>query len=207
LFCPPDIHPGALHAKSVTRPRPAQFLATASSAASPAPASCSSSSSSSSPAVPPFELPVTFATASSLFKRGVASFQAAEKYFPLDGFVADYAAIQLDIAALYREMLPFYAHDLSTQCKLNKRQASLLEPLIPQLNPGTYRSTIGDLAHEVAGAYERLADLKILQARAERAPEKLKQLYAQITEHVTCAIRHCGIFVAPYDQPGTDYSG
>ncbi|KAA6360851.1 MAG: hypothetical protein EZS28_043622 [Streblomastix strix] len=107
----------------------------------------------------------TLPEASKLFKDSHNQLLQALNFFVLDGFVTEHINIQMDIASLYEAMTVFYDEsDLSSQAKLHKRIANILEPIIPQLNPQNYRNIIGEMAHEVGEAYNRLADIKIAQA-------------------------------------------
>ena len=151
-----------------------------------------------------------------MFKAGLNAYTAALKYYQLDGYVTDHINIQTDICQMYIQLFPFYPGDIPTLCKLNKRTVTILEPFIPQLNPASYRTLIGDLAFEVGSAYERLVDLKLEQARRDQAPlvrsleaspAKPPAVVAQINAYVAGAIRNFRILLAPYDQPDTDYTG
>ncbi|KAH7823141.1 putative KIF1-binding protein [Monocercomonoides exilis] len=203
LFSVIDVHPGVVPPVGSSPRRISDYLQTTIDS-EPRNSSASASSSASSPAYSSESEP-TFSSASALFKRGLALFNAAAKYYVLDGFVTDHVAIQLDISSLYQAMVPFYPSDIATVCKLLKRTVTLLQPLVKQLNPASYRMTIGDLSHEVATAYERLADLKIQQAHYEKGKEA--SLVAQIDEYVNGAITHFRILLAPFDQPDADYTG
>ncbi|KAA6325406.1 MAG: hypothetical protein EZS28_054073, partial [Streblomastix strix] len=102
--------------------------------------------------------------ASQFFKESHSLLLKALDFFVLDGFVSEHVAIQMDIVALYESMTAFYEEtDYSSQAKLHKRRANILEPIIPQLNPQNFKNIIGEMAHEVGEAYNRLADIKIAQ--------------------------------------------
>ncbi|KAK2958570.1 putative KIF-binding protein [Blattamonas nauphoetae] len=144
----------------------------------------------------------TLPNARRLFRLGLAAFTTALEFFVLDGYVTDHVRIQQDLGEMYGMMVPFY-NDVQTQTALLKKKVNLLEPLIRELNPDSYKSLLIDLTYSVASTFETLSDWKMDQCQQDKSDITLKILI----EYTAAAIRHYRMFLAPWDQPNADFTG
>jgi hypothetical protein len=80
---------------------------------------------------------LTFEDAKCVFLTAQSYLNEAKEYYSLENEASQYARIIQDYASLYKQ-LAFFEDNSSTQAKLHKRRADLLEAVKNELNPVFY---------------------------------------------------------------------
>lgn len=84
----------------------------------------------------------------------------AKVYYTADSEASEYAKIVQDISSAYKH-LAFFEFDETSQCKLHKRRADVLEELLELLNPTYYLSICRELWYELGLSYTAILDIKL----------------------------------------------
>ena len=84
---------------------------------------------------------------------------SSQGFYTLDERCSDYVEITRDISQLYKHLISFET-DNDRACKMHRRRADLLEPLLEQLSQSHYLLVIRQIIFELGEIFSDLMDLK-----------------------------------------------
>lgn len=122
----------------------------------------------------------------------------AKEYYTADSEASEYAKIIQDISSAYKH-LAFFEFDESSQCKLHKRRADVLEELLELLNPTYYLSICRELWYELGLSYTAILDIKLdIHGRTKSTDPPNPHALAKINTLCNKSIERFQSFITSY---------
>eukprot|EP01117_Protostelium_nocturnum_P002115 TRINITY_DN12756_c0_g1_i1.p1 TRINITY_DN12756_c0_g1~~TRINITY_DN12756_c0_g1_i1.p1 ORF type:complete len:505 (+),score=149.87 TRINITY_DN12756_c0_g1_i1:195-1709(+) len=127
------------------------------------------------------------------FQRGNDRFNKAKAFYTLDNHVTDHYNICQDQYSLYSSLVHFESNP-SNQCKMHKRKADLLEPMIKELNPIHFQHLLRQIMIELGETYNQMVDIKIgLNPNNPAKVKKINQLITKSTQYFQMFVKTCHV--------------
>ena len=139
--------------------------------------------------------PLTLQTALPLFNAAYRHFHSALSAFPLDGYVTEHCQLLLDVAALYRSLLPY---DALHEAVYMKKAVAVLSRGLEGLSAVHFVELYRELAEELGNGYMALMDSKTNDTHSGNNKRN---------EYGMKAIHHYQLFAQTFQTKQNDNSG
>ena len=143
----------------------------------------------------PCSHPLTLQTALPLFNAAYRHFQSALSAFPLDGYVTEHCQLLLDVAALYRSLIPY---DAVHEAVYVKRAVSVLSRGLDGLSAHHFVDLYREMSEEAGNCYMALMDAKTTDTPSNSNKRN---------EYGMKAIHHYQLFASSFQQTKQSVSG
>ena len=118
--------------------------------------------------------PLTLQTALPLFNAAYRHFQSALAAFPLDGYVTEHCQLLLDVAALYRSLVPF---DAAHEAVYWKKAVGVLSRGLDGMSAVHFVELYREMSEELGNGYMALMDAKADGGAQKRNEYGLKAIH------------------------------